>query len=130
MDEQGRFIWTNGTETEANGLCVFAHQQPAIGVTRAPTDGTQATPANDMRAAPSQSQPPPPAANPAITPAPAGAPNYNMLLSMMVNMQTQMLQLAVSRETRSTTSAEEAQAKLFKFGTLDRFDGSKKEKVR
>jgi hypothetical protein len=47
---------------------------------------------------------------------------------MMANMQVQVLELARARESRSST--DEARAKLFKFGTPDKFDGSKKEKVR
>lgn len=65
-------------------------------------------------------QPPPPA--------PAASPDLSSLFAMMADMQTQMLQLAAAREPRS--SIDDARAKLFKFGTPDKFDGSKKEKVR
>jgi hypothetical protein len=81
-----------------------------------------------MGTVPPQAAPTSPAGNPAATPAPAAAPDYNVLFSMMANMQSQMMELAMARESRS--SSDKARAKLFKFGTPDKFDGSKKEKVR
>lgn len=123
VDGEGRFLWLrttdSGTETTANELRVFANQQPQ----------TQATPANNMGTVPPQVVPTSPAGNPAVTLAPAAAaPDLNALFQMMANMQAQVLELARARESRS--SSDEARAKLFKFGTPDKFDGSKKEKVR
>jgi hypothetical protein len=131
MDESGGFIWRNPTgETLVNDQCVFAHQQPEVGATGVPTAPTQAAPANNTGSTPPQMQSTPLAANPAPAAAPPSSPDVSALLSMMATMQSQMMQLAMSRDTRSATATEEARAKLFKFGTPDRFDGSKKEKVR
>jgi hypothetical protein len=122
VNGEGRFLWlettVSGTETTANKLRVFACQQPQ----------TQAAPANNMGTVPPQVIPTSPAGIPAATLAPAAAPDWNVLLVMMANMQSQVLDLSRARELRSSTN--EACAKLFKFGTPDKSDGRRKEKVQ